>query len=184
MKTWEDFVKTSVSKEDELVNRINGAIAETIPFTMKWEKYRPKAYWDNIGKRWTVGHGHTRIPDAKTGALRAVVEGDVMSEKDSKSLSSRIMRENAYNLYKNIPWFRLLSQNAMSAVLDKSYGAGWGVFTPQKSKNLNTKMNVPGVDPDKAYWSEHDTYTSGGGKKNVPGLVNRQKASKARWNNQ
>lgn len=172
--------KEASSAEDILVQRINAAIADAVPFTKSWEKYREKAYWDSVGKKWTVGHGHTRIPDATTGKMRDVVEGDKMSEGDSNDLMQRIMRQNAVKLYQNVPWFKDVSQGTMSAILDKSYNAGWRTFAPSVSKDLDTKMNMPGADPDAAYWSEHDTYASARGKK-VPGLVNRQNASWDKW---
>jgi GH24 family phage-related lysozyme (muramidase) len=173
--------RRSVANSDQLFHRVNAAIADTVPFTQSWEKYEPEAYWDDIGKKWTVGHGITHIRDATTGKMRPVQEGDTMTESDSAMQAKRIMRQNAVAMYYNLPWFRKLDQSTMSAVLDKAYNAGWGVFSPNKSPNLNKKMSVPDADPNSVYWSEHDTYASAGGKKNVPGLVNRQKASRKKW---
>lgn len=166
---------------DQLLAQINAAIDDTVPFTQTWEKYEPEAYWDSIGNKWTVGHGHTQIRDASTGKMRPVRKGDTLTESDSTALTKRIMRQNAADIYKNLKWFRRLNQASMSAVLDKAYNAGWGVFSPKKSPTLTSKMSIPGADPNAAYWSEHDTYTSAGGKKNVPGLVNRQKAARKKW---
>ena len=48
------------------------AIAKALPFIKEHEKFVGKAYWDKEGGKWTVGHGHTRIRDAKTGKMRNV----------------------------------------------------------------------------------------------------------------
>lgn len=166
---------------DQLVAQINAAIAETVPFTQSWEKYKPEAYWDSIGKKWTVGHGHTQIRDTATGKMRPVQKGDTLTEPASTAQTKRIMRQNASAMYTKLPWFRRLSQDSMSAVLDKAYNAGWRVFLPKKSPRLTSKMSAPDVEPNAAYWSEHDTYASAGGKQNVPGMVNRQNASRKKW---
>jgi len=165
---------------DELVSRINSAVNAAAPKIMGWESFAPKAYWDDIGKVWTVGHGLTRIPDAVTGKPRAVREGDSISEEESRQLVLRMIRENAVKMNKNYPWFKRLGQNTMSAALDTAYNAGWGVFSKSNSPNLNRKMSAPGADPDSVYWGEHDTYASSGGKK-VKGLANRRAAARKAW---
>jgi GH24 family phage-related lysozyme (muramidase) len=165
---------------DELVSRINGAVNAAAPKIMGWESFVPKAYWDDIGKVWTVGHGLTRIPDAATGKPRAVREGDSISEEKSRQLVLKMIRENAVKMNKNYPWFKRLGQNTMSAALDTAYNAGWGVFSKSNSPKLNRKMSTPGADPDSVYWGEHDTYASSGGKRHK-GLVNRRIAARKAW---
>ena len=188
---WKDFVEKlaaephaqavkTLTDEDIMVAKINDAISAAMPFSMRWESFAPNAYWDNIGKVWTVGHGLTQIPDEATGKMRAVREGDKMTQDKSKGLVLKNYRNNAADMYKNLPWFRRLSQNSMSAALDTAYNAGWGVFSKSKSPTLTKKMSIPGADPDAAYWSEHDTYASSGGKK-VKGLANRRAAARKAW---
>lgn len=191
MSGWNDFAtkiasgaqtpaKRPPTAEDLMIAKINGAISAAMPFSMGWEAFVPDAYWDDIGKVWTVGHGLTQIPDEVTGKMRAVRKGDKITQDKSKGLVLRNYRNNAADMYKNLPWFRRLSQDSMSAALDTAYNAGWGVFSKSKSPTLTKKMSLPGADPDAAYWSEHDTYASSGGKK-VKGLANRRAAARKAW---
>lgn len=191
MPGWNDFATKTASgaqtpakkpptAEDLMVAKINGAISAAMPFSMGWESYVPNAYWDPMGKVWTSGHGLTQIPDATTGKMRPVREGDSISEDESRKIVERIYRNNAADMYKNLPWFRKLSQNSMSAALDTAYNAGWGVFSKSKSPALTKKMSLPGADPDAVYWSEHDSYSSSGGKRRK-GLVNRRVAARKAW---
>lgn len=179
---WKDFSKVAATNTtDTVASRFSNAIEQAIPFSQKWENFVPDAYWDDIGKVWTVGHGLTQIPDADTGKLRAVRQGDRLTKEQSQKIMERKFRENAYNMYKNIPWVRNLGQDALSAALDTAYNAGWGIFSEGKSPSLNKKMLVPGANPDDVYWSEHDTYTRSGSKSKVPGLVNRRADARKKW---
>jgi len=171
----------NATTKDTVADKFNRAIAQVIPFSQKWEKFVPDAYWDDIGKVWTVGHGLTQIPDANTGKLRAVRQGDKLTKDQSAKIMGRKFRENAYNMYMNIPWMRNLSQKSLSAALDTAYNAGWGIFSKSKSPSLNKKMSAPGANPDDVYWSEHDTYTRSGAKSKVPGLVNRRADARKKW---
>lgn len=155
--------------------RIRAAIKAAIPFIKKHENFKPVAYYDKEGKKWTVGHGHTRIRDAATGKMRDVREGDRMTVADSDALLRRIVNSNASKMYTNLPWFRRLGQGEMSASMDTAYNAGWRIFGTGKgeSPKLNEKMNAPGADPNKVYWSEHDSYRKANGNV-VKGLVNRR----------
>lgn len=155
--------------------RIKAAIKAAIPFIKKHENFKPVAYYDKEGRKWTVGHGHTRIRDAATGKMRDVREGDRMTDADSDALLRRIVNSNASKMYTNLPWFRRLGQGEMSASLDTAYNAGWRTFGAGKgeSPKLNEKMNAPGADPNKVYWSEHDSYRKANGNV-VKGLVNRR----------
>lgn len=156
--------------------RIKAAIKAAIPFIKKHENFKPVAYYDKEGKKWTVGHGHTRIRDAATGKMRDVREGDRMTDADSDALLRRIVNSNASKMYTNLPWFRRLGHGEMSASLDTAYNAGWRIFGTGKgeSPKLNEKMNAPGADPNTVYWSEHDSYRKADGNV-VKGLVNRRR---------
>lgn len=173
-----------LSPEDALVHRINGAIDNVVPFIMDHEGYRENAYHDVIGNRWTVGHGHTRIPDSTTGQMRDVRPGDTLTASQSESLLRRLVRRNAVGMYRSHPWFRNLGQGAMSGALDVAYNAGTGVFDATRSPVLNREMAEVGADPDTVYWRQHGTYTRSGAQRNVPGLVNRRNDAAALWNPQ
>lgn len=158
---------------DGVANRANEAIRLVAPFVEKHEGFRQKAYWDKIGKKWTVGHGHTFIRDAKTGKLRAVTKGDTMDAASSSALVLDRLRSNAASMYRNLQWTRTLSPGALAALYDIAYNAGPGVLSAAKSPSLNRKMNAPGADRESVAWSEVPTYKKSGGKV-VKGLVNRR----------
>ena len=60
-------VAQPAASPDLVAQRAEQAMKLVAPFIEKHEGFRQKAYWDKIGKKWTVGHGHTFIRDAKTG---------------------------------------------------------------------------------------------------------------------
>ena len=158
---------------DLVAQRAEQAIKLVAPFIEKHEGFRQKAYWDKIGKKWTVGHRHTFIRDAKTGKLRAVTKGDTMDAAASSALVRDRLRSNAASMYKDLQWTRTLSPGALAALYDIAYNAGPGVLSAAKSPSLNRKMNAPGADREAVAWSEVPTYKKSGGKV-VKGLVNRR----------
>ena len=158
---------------DLVAQRAEQAMKLVAPFIEKHEGFRQKAYWDKIGKKWTVGHGHTFIRDAKTGKLRAVTKGDTMDAAASSALVRDRLRSNAASMYKDLQWTRTLSPGALAALYDSAYNAGPGVLSAAKSPSLNRKMNAPGADREAVAWSEVPTYKKSGGKV-VKGLVNRR----------
>ena len=158
---------------DLVAQRAEQAMKLVAPFIEKHEGFRQKAYWDKIGKKWTVGHGHTFIRDAKTGKLRAVTKGDTMDAAASSALVRDRLRSNAASMYKDLQWTRTLSPGALAALYDIAYNAGPGVLSAAKSPSLNRKMNAPGADREAVAWSEVPTYKKSGGKV-VKGLVNRR----------
>ena len=190
MKTsWRDFVKSAAATaalagtggNDALASQINAAIGDAVEFGKKWESFSPQAYNNGVDDVYTIGHGLTRIPDPGTGKVRKVRQGDVISKEQSDKLMRRKYRENAYQMYKNYPWFRKLRPGTMRAALDLAYNGGWGIFNSANSPNFNRKMKEPGAVPDDVYWSEHDTYTRSGGKSNVKGLANRRADARKKW---
>ena len=158
---------------DDVVNRANEALKLVAPFVERHEGFRQKAYWDKIGKKWTVGHGHAFIPDAKTGKLRAVAKGDTMDLAASSALVRKRLRQNAASMYKDLAWTRTLSPGALAALYDVAYNAGTGVLSAAKSPSLNRSMNAPGADRDAIVWKELPTYRTSGGMV-VKGLENRR----------
>ena len=158
---------------EEIVQRSREAQKLVLDFIKKHEGYRQKAYWDDIGKKWTVGHGHTYMKDPVTGKMRAVAEGDEMDEATSSSLVSSRLRDMASQMYTNLKWSRYLSPKALAAMLDVAYNSGVGTLYPDKSPNLNKSMNAPGADRDAIVWRELPTYRTSGGRV-VKGLENRR----------
>lgn len=160
-------------KEDQIAANINKGIGMAAPFIAKHEGFRQKAYYDNIGNKWTVGHGHTYIMDPKTGKNRSVMEGDVMDEKTSLGLINKRLRENAYQLSKNHKWTRGLSPGSLAAMYDVAYNAGIGVFSNSKSPGLNKDVLAPNANLDEVVKRHVPTYRFSGGKQ-IRGLANRR----------
>lgn len=156
-----------------MAQRAEQAMKLVAPFIEKHEGFRQKAYWDKIGKKWTVGHGHTFIRDAKTGKLRAVTKGDTMDAAASSALVRDRLRQNASKMYKDLQWTRTLSPGALAALYDIAYNAGTGTLSAAKSPSLNRRMNAPGADRDAIAFEEVPTYKKSGGKV-VKGLLNRR----------
>ena len=158
---------------DDIVNRVNEAIRLVVPFIKEHEGYRHNAYWDKYGKKYTLGHGHTFIPDANTRKLRAVTKNDTMDEAASSSLVIDRLRRNAAFMYRKLPWTHSLSPGALAAIYDIAYNAGPGVFSAANSPRLTRMMNAPGADRDAIVFSEVPTYRKAGGKV-VKGVLNRR----------
>ena len=166
-------VARPAASPDLLFQRAEQAMKLVAPFIEKHEGFRQKAYWDKIGKKWTVGHGHTFIPDPKTGKLRAVVKGDTIDAKASSTLVRNRLRQNASKMYKDLQWTRSLSPGALAALYDVAYNSGTGTLSAAKSPSLNRRMNAPGADRDAIAFEEVPTYKKSGGKV-VKGLLNRR----------
>lgn len=166
-------VAQPAASPDLVAQRAEQAMKLVAPFIEKHEGFRQKAYWDKIGKKWTVGHGHTFIRDVKTGKLRAVVKGDTIDAKASSALVRDRLRQNASKMYKDLQWTRSLSPGALAALYDVAYNAGTGTLSAAKSPSLNRRMNAPGADRDAIAFEEVPTYKKSGGKV-VKGLLNRR----------
>ena len=146
------------------------------PFIKEHEKFVGKAYWDEEGGRWTVGHGHTRIRDAKTGKMRNVTGTDTMDEKTSSALAESIVRHAAAQIYRNRVWSRNVGPDALAAMYDVAYNAGPSVFDEEHSPNLNSEMESADMDFDSIVWDAIPSYRTVGGKV-IKGLENRRNDS-------
>jgi GH24 family phage-related lysozyme (muramidase) len=163
----------TVQDLDGIANRANEAIRLVAPFIKKHEGFSQNAYWDKAGKKYTLGHGHTFIPDSNTGKLRAVTKDDTMDDTASSALLMERLRSNAASMYRNLPWTHSLSPGALAALYDIAYNAGPGVFSAANSPRLTSMMNAPGADRDAIVFVEVPTYRKAGGKVRK-GLVNRR----------
>ena len=162
------------------------AMEKAIPFIMRHEGYRQQAYWDEVGGKWTVGHGHTHIMDPVTKKMREVRRGDVMDAATSRDLLEKTVRQNAAWMAKNLKWSRKLSPNALAALYDVAYNAGRYMLDDQKghSPRMNRRMlNIlkSGERPDDIVWSELMTYNKARDKTGklveVPGLTARRQSA-------
>lgn len=165
-----DFGKTTHAE------RTAAAVAEVIPFIKEHEKFRPEAYKDSVG-RWTIGYGQTTING------REVRKGDKISEKDAAAFVEKRVRDNVAKLDAQNAWTQNLSVGALAALYDVAYNAGHGVFSEEKSPNLNATMSDADMDFDAILWHELPTYVHAGGQR-VQGLVNRRNDAINKWREQ
>ena len=52
---------------------------EYLDFLTRYEDFSPKAYWDSIGKVWTIGYGTTHYLNGDS-----VKEGDVITKSEAR----------------------------------------------------------------------------------------------------
>lgn len=127
---------------DGMAADIEASIRMAQDFVPKQEGYRRNAYWDGIGKKWTVGHGLTQIPDPVTGKMRPVRKGDVLEEAKSSELVGEQLRQLASKMHTAYPWSRNLSPWGRAAALDLAYNGGLGMLSAARSPRLTKRMKA------------------------------------------
>lgn len=159
---------------DETAKTWRDAIGLAQPFIEKWEKFVPSVYYDKVGKKYTIGHGHTYVRDAATNKMRPVRknESPMSLEKSRNAVGSRL-RSMASALYRDLPWMRRLNSHQIAALLDIAYNSGEGTLYPSKSPGLNKRMSVANADFDAILREEIPTYRKASGKISK-GLSNRR----------
>ncbi len=109
--------------------------SEYLDFLTRYEKFSPKAYWDSIGKVWTIGYGTTRYLNGVP-----VKEGDVITEPEAvnqlKGFYQRFM-PTIKQQFSNWDKFPL---QAKQGILSMAYRGGAKNFT-YKSPKLARAVN-------------------------------------------
>lgn len=122
-----------------------------------------KAYWDSVGKVWTIWCGITG-PDVYEGLTITQEQGAAMEASRGKPIESSI------NAHVKVP----LSQNQF----DTLYSFAWNEGTPAfESSTLLKKLNAGQYD---LVPSELKRWNEAGGQVS-PGLVNRRNSEIAQW---
>lgn len=108
------------------------------------ENFKPVAYWDKTGKRWTGGFGTTIYPDGSR-----VQEGDTFTEEKAEAYMN-----DAISKIK-LP-DRSFSVNQKEALLCLIYNVGQDAFDTSKLRKAIIKKDIKNI------FKEWDYISSGG----------------------
>lgn len=98
-----------------------------------WEGFKSKKYWDNVGKKWTIGFG---ITDPK---ILAKYKSGISKEDAIKELRNYIDTVVMPDLQRN-KWWNDLNPNVQAALIDAHYNLGGTKFN--KSTKLINHLNA------------------------------------------
>ena len=104
-------------------------------FISQYEDFRPEAYWDSIGKVWTIGFGSTKHLNGK-----AVKKGDKLSEKEAQQYLSEYINKSYSELKRVFPEFDKFPEQFKVALFDMAYRGG-GMNLKRKSPNFVNAVN-------------------------------------------
>jgi len=141
-------------------------IAALLPVLHIAEGCELQAYWDDIGKVWTIGWGHTG-PEVVPGLVWTQDACDAMLQQDAASHWNELV--NSY------PPVQSLSPNRQAALLDFVYNEGIERFQKSTLRADLLAGNISDVCTQLMRWDV-------GGGKVLAGLVRRRKAECALWN--
>lgn len=144
-----------------------GLVAMTITYlTVPWEGRENRAYWDRIGRVWTICSGDTLN----------VKPGMVLSDKqcDAKTYE-RMERDYHQPLRRCVKGFDRMPISVQAALLDLSWNMGVGTVCKSTAARRARSGDYPGA-------CEAVTWFNKGGRprKVVPGLVHRRENGDAR----
>jgi lysozyme len=128
---------------------------EGLSLIKEFEKCKLEAYWDNTGKVWTIGWGHTS----------GVKEGDAISQ----SQADAFLRQDTASVARSIDRLHLrVNNNQFDALCSLCYNIGIGNFL------RSTLLKKVRIDPnDLAIADEFSKHKFSGGIV-LPGLVRRR----------
>lgn len=114
-----------------------GVVALTATYlTVPWESVENRAYWDSIGKVWTVCAGETK----------GVKPGDVYTDKQcSDMLMRRLEADYRRPLQKCIRGFDGAPLSVQAAFLDLSYNVGVGAVCGSTAARRAMAKDWPGA---------------------------------------
>ena len=163
---------------EELQSAMGGGdVDESVGYTLAMlkenEGFRPKAYFDDIGDKWTVGHGLTVMPDGRKVGPRDSLTKDESAAAMKDYVSKRLLPAAE----RHVPGWKALDPRLRAAMLDTAYNAGPGYFSVKSPTML--KRLASGEEAAKVIAEENATWTKSGGVE-VKGLVNRRQRVKER----
>lgn len=104
-------------------------------FISQYEDFRPEAYWDPIGKVWTIGFGSTKHLNGN-----AVKKGDKLNEKEAQQYLQEYVNKSYAELKKVFPKFDDFPEQFKVALFDMAYRGG-GMNLKSKSPNFVDAVN-------------------------------------------
>lgn len=135
-----------------------------IPLVVLNEGYKEKAYYDKMGKVWTIGTGITRYADGTP-----VKQGDVITkEQNDKELYNYLQK--GHEALKKLPAYKDMNPNQIASALDLSFNIG---YNWTKARNASLLDATSSKEKLVNFPDAMRKYTSAGGKK-IQGLVNRR----------
>jgi lysozyme len=109
-------------------------IATTL--VVKNEGYKPKAYWDSIGKVWTIGTGITHYADGSP-----VKQGDTITkEQNDKELYNHLQKDHEF--LKTRPAYNAMNPNQIGSTLDLTFNIG-NNWTKERNASLLDATSSP-----------------------------------------
>jgi len=88
-----------------------------------FEGFRPRTYWDSVGKKWTVGYGFTD-PEL----VKKYKDTDMTSEEADKYFMDEVNKRIS-NFLSLTPNYQHLNQNQLDALFDLYYNVGSGTYS-------------------------------------------------------
>lgn len=98
-----------------------------------FEGFRPRTYWDSVGKKWTVGYGFTD-PEL----VKKYKDTDMTSEEADKYFRDEVNKRIS-NFLSLTPNYQHLNQNQLDALFDLYYNVGSGTYS-QKSPSMQQAL--------------------------------------------
>jgi len=126
--------------------------------TEGFEGYADQAYWDDLGKVWTIGYGHTA--GVKEGDSCNLAQADQWVLEDSQAVADAINRDCS---------FADLTQDEFDALVDFGFNLGIGALEGSTLWRKLMAGDLKGADAEFARWDR-------AGGKEVPGLERRRLA--------
>lgn len=117
-----NYVEKQPEKSTKYITNDN-YLDEHAKFRLAFEEYYPKAYYDSLGKKYTVGTGLTYIID-KNGKEIPVKKGDTITEEENlRQLQMREQRAEEYARSKTKYW-DLYHPELKFQILDAMFNVG------------------------------------------------------------
>jgi lysozyme len=105
------------------------------------------AYWDNIGKVWTIGWGNTYYTDGTK-----VKQGDKLTLEDADKLFKTIVGEFSNDVLTVVK--QPLNNNQYNALVLWAYNVGPAFKTSTLIKKLNVNPNDPSIKDEFLKWNK------------------------------
>lgn len=119
---WET-IKGWFSKEEPKYITKDNYIQELANFRNAFEEFKPKAYWDSFGKKYTVGTGLTYYLD-ENGNETKVRKGDRISKEENDiQIARRVARDEEYARSKT-PFWDKYHPELKFQILEAMYNVG------------------------------------------------------------
>jgi lysozyme len=136
------------------------------------EGFKEQAYYDKLGKVWTIGNGLTYYPDGSK-----VKQGDTITREQNNKYVDSVLQERVSKLSKYPNWSKL-NPNQQATLLDFSYNTGANFNKTDNKLLIEALSNPQKINELPKVMA---SYRMSGGKV-VQGLVNRRERANKLFN--